>query len=208
MHRDLTGLSPLDHVLGNGLVRGAVVLCAAPPNVGSTTLALQLLDGLRHRCLYSTGEETLEKVTSTAQHLRVATDRVSLVSARDLSKILKSAHETQAQALAIDSIQTLHCSDSGGRPGSPPQLTKCVNWLVTYAKEHAVAIWLVGRVNRNGDLAGPRTIEHTVDVSLKLEQGPAFAGNERILRCSGKNRFAASNLSGRFELTNNGLRAA
>jgi DNA repair protein RadA/Sms len=202
MLRDSTGLAPLDHVLGGGLVRGAVVLCAARPNSGSTTLALQLLDGLHRRCLYTTGDETHAEVTSKARRLGVAVDRVSLAVERDLSEILKRARAMQAQAIVIDPIQRLYYA--GTLAWGSSLLTKCLEQLVAYAKEHDTSIWLVGRITRAGDVAGPKTIEHHVDVALKLELG---SSDERILNCASKNRFATSDRVGRFKLTEEGLRA-
>jgi DNA repair protein RadA/Sms len=100
------------------------------------------------------------------------------------------------------------CHDVTGRAGSTSQLKECTARLVTYAKakEHPTALWIIGHVTGDGDIAGPKTIEHDVDVVLELSQGPQFEGSERILRCPGKNRFGPTTAVGSFELTDEGLR--
>jgi len=194
-------LSPLDHVLGGGLVRGAVVLLAGQIGIGRTSLTLQMLNGLRHRCLYATTEETREHVVATASRIGAASDLVSVITERDLNKIFAEAQAVHVQTIAIDTIQKLY-SNAEAKPGSPTQLKKCVERLVSYAKDNDTAIWLVGHVTQAGDIAGPRAIEHSVDVTLQLEP---CAGNERILRSAGKNRFGSTSPVGRFELTKNGF---
>lgn len=205
--RDSTGLPPLDHVLGGGLVVASVVLLASPPGVGKTSLTLQMLDGLRHRCLYVTGEETREQVAATARRIGAVSNRIYVLAERHLDKIFAHARAMRAQTIAIDSIQKMICEDVGGRAGSPAQLKECTSRLVQYAKTTDTALWLIGHVTGDGDIAGPKTIEHDVDVVLELEQGAKFEGNERILRCPSKNRFGPTNVVGHFELTAKGFAA-
>ena len=203
--RDSTGLPPLDNVLGGGLVAASVVLLASCPGVGKSSLTLQMLYGLGHRCLYVTGEETREQIAGTARRIGALTPRLFVLAERDLAKIFAHARAMRAQTIAIDSIQKMVCRDVNGRAGSPGQLKECTARLVTYAKNHDTALWLIGHVTNDGDVAGPKTIEHDVDVVLELLQGEKFEGNERLLRCSGKNRFGATNVVGRFELTAKGF---
>jgi DNA repair protein RadA/Sms len=204
--RNSTGLLPLDHVLGGGLVEASVVLLASSVGVGKTSLTLQMLDGLGQRCLYVTGEETREHVVSRARRIGAASRKIYMLAERNLEKILACAQRIRAQTIAIDSIQMMMiCEDIGGRTGSPGQIKACTARLVDYAKTTETAAWLIGHVRANGDIAGPKTIQHDVDVVLKLEQGAKFKGNERILRCSGKNRFGSTNVMGRFELTAKGF---
>lgn len=203
--RDSTGLAPLDNVLGGGLVAASVVLLASPPGIGKSSLTLQMLAGLGHRCLYVTGEETREQIAGTARRIGALTPRLFVLCERDLAKILAHARAMRAQTIAIDSIQKMICQDVNGRAGSPGQLKECTARLVTYAKSNDTALWLIGHVTGDGDVAGPRTIEHDVDVLLELSQGAKFEGNERILTCSNKNRFGATNVTGRFELTAKGF---
>jgi DNA repair protein RadA/Sms len=203
--RDLTCLHPLDHVLGGGLVVGSVVLLASPPGCGKSSLTLQMLDGLGHRCLYVTGEETREQIAATARRIGAASNKVYPFVEHRIDKIFAKARAIRAQTIAIDSIQKMLCEDVSGRPGSPSQLKECTARLVKFAKTTETAVWIIGHVTSDGDVAGPRTLEHDVDVLLEMEQGPKFEGNERILKCPSKNRFGATNIEGRFELTAKGF---
>lgn len=193
-----TGLAPLDAVLGGGLVVASVVLLAALPGTGKSSLTLQMLDGLGHRCLYVTGEETREQVAATARRIGAASSKIFVVAERNLDKIFAHARAVRAQTIAIDSIQKMYCEDLDSRPGTPGQLKECTSRLVQYAKETGTALWLIGHVTGDGAVAGPKTIEHDVDVVLELEQGN---GRQRILRCIGKNRFGDTSVVGHFEIT-------
>ena len=204
--RNSTGLPPLDHVLGGGLVVASVILLASPPGIGKTSLTLQMLNGLGHRCLYVTGEETRAAVAATARRVGAASSKIYVVVERRLDKIFEKARAIHAQTIAIDSIQKMICDDVAGRAGSASQLKVCTERLVQFAKTPpGTTIWLIGHVTGDGDIAGPKAIEHDVDVVLEMEQGAKFGGNERILRCSGKNRCGATNVAGRFEITPGGF---
>lgn len=203
--RDSTGLPPLDHVLGGGLVVGSVVLLASPPGIGKSSLSLQMMDGLGHRCLYVSGEETREQLAATARRIGAASNKIYPFIERNIDKIFAKARSIRAQTIAIDSIQKMLCDGVSGRAGSPTQLKECTARLVTYAKTTGTAVWIIGHITSDGNVAGPMTIEHDVDVVLELEQGPKFDGNERVLRCNGKNRFGPANVEGRFELTAKGF---
>lgn len=203
--RDLTGLLPLDHVLGGGLVVGSVVLLAAPPGTGKTSLTLQMLDGLGHRALYVTGEETEVQVAATARRIGAVSSQIYVFAECNLDDIFAHARAMQAKTIAIDSIQKMACDDVNGRAGSQAQLKECTARLVKYAKKTGTELWLIGHVTGDGDIAGPKTIEHDVDVVLELDRGPKFEGNERILKCSSKNRFGPTNVVGHFELTSKGF---
>jgi DNA repair protein RadA/Sms len=203
--RDSTGLAPLDHVLGGGLVAASVVLLASCPGVGKSSITLQMLVGLRHRCLYVTGEETKQQIAATARRIGAVSNRLYVLAERSLSQIFAHARSMRAQTIAIDSIQKMVCEDVGGRAGSPGQIKECTARLVDYAKTTDTAVWLIGHVTGDGDIAGPKTIEHDVDVVLELDQGPKFEGNERILRCPSKNRFGPTNVVGHFQLTARGF---
>jgi len=203
--RDLTGLSPLDHVLGGGLVEASVVLLAAPPGTGKTSLTLQMLEGLGHRALYVTGEETEVQVAATARRVGVSSSNIFVFAECDLYNIFAHAQALRAKTIAIDSIQKMACDDVNGRAGSTTQLKECTARLVKYAKQSKTALWLIGHVTSDGDIAGPKTIEHDVDVVLELDRGPKFEGNERILNCLSKNRFGPTGVKGHFELTPRGF---
>jgi DNA repair protein RadA/Sms len=203
--RDETGLAPLDYVLGGGLVVASIVLLASPRGIGKTSLSLQMLAGLRHRCLYVTGEETREQLAATARRVGALTPRLHVLAERNLAKIFAHARAMRAQTIVIDSIQKMKCDEVSGRAGSPAQLKECTAQLVDYAKRNDTALWLIGHVTGEGDIAGPKTIEHEVDVVLELTKGEKFEGKERILRCLDKNRFGESDRVGHFELTATGL---
>ena len=200
-----TGLLPLDHVLGGGLVEASVVLLASAPGTGKTSLTLQVLKRLGHSCLYASGEETREQIADTARRLGAASPQVYVLAERRLEEILVQARETRARTIAIDSIQTIACEDASGRAGSPGQVKKCAERLVDFAKNNGVTVWFVGHVTSAGDIAGPVMLEHVVDVVLELKLGKRLDGRERILRCRDKNRYGEANRFGYFELTKAGL---
>jgi DNA repair protein RadA/Sms len=185
-----TGFPALDRVLGGGLVEGSTTLLAGRPNTGKRMLTLQVLDWLGCRCLYVTGEETREQVAATAQRIGALSSRIYVLSERRLGVILEHAHSMRAQVIAIDTIQTLTW-----------QLRTCMKRLLDYAKTTNTTLWLVDLLTSDGSIAGPKTIEHDVDVVLELDQ----EGNERILRCPSKNRFGPTNIVGRLTLTAGGL---
>jgi hypothetical protein len=174
----------------------------------NSSLTLQMLASLKHPCLYVTGEETKEQVAGTARRIGALKPHLYVLCERDLIRIFAHARALEAKTIAIDSIQKMICHDVTGRAGSTSQLKECTARLVTYAKakEHPTALWIIGHVTGDGDIAGPKTIEHDVDVVLELSQGPQFEGSERILRCPGKNRFGPTTAVGSFELTDEGLR--
>lgn len=201
-----TGLAPLDHVLGGGLVVGSVVLLASPRGVGKSSLSLQMLAGLDRQCLYVSGEETVAQVAATARRINAATPSLHVLVERHLSTIFSHARKMRAQVMVIDSIQKMLCAEVNGRAGSPAQVKECSSQLVDFAKTTETALWIIGHVTGEGAIAGPQTIEHDVDVVLELTAGMKLMGTERILRCLGKNRFGPSENVGSFELTPEGLK--
>lgn len=206
--RDSTGLTPLDYVLGGGLVVNSVVLLTALPGAGKSTLTLQMLHGLGHRTLYVTGEETKEQVAVTAHRIGAVSSQLYVLPERRLSKIFATAKKLRVRTIAIDSIQKMICDDVSGRAGTPTQVKASMELLTHFAKTMGTALWVVGHVTSDGDAAGPKTLEHDCDAVLELAHGTKFDGNERILRCpGGKNRFGAANLVGYFELTAKGLKS-
>jgi DNA repair protein RadA/Sms len=196
-----TGLPTLDHVLNGGLVEGSTTLLAGRPGTGKTTLTLQMLDGLRLRCLYVTDEETREHVEAKACRVGAMSDRIHVLAEQRLEEILKHARSMHAQALAIDTIQMLRCEHVRGRPGLPAQLRGCTARLIDYAGTTGTTLWFVGHLTACGDIAGPITIVHSVDVVLRLDQ----EDDKRILRCPSKNRFGPTNAVGRLKLTAEGF---
>jgi len=205
--RTSTGLPPLDHVLGGGLVDGSVVLLASPRGIGKSSLSLQMLAGLvDQQTLYVSGEETVAQVAATARRINAATPNLSVYVERNPARIFAHARKMRAKTIVIDSIQKMVCDEVNGRAGSPAQVKECTAHFVDFAKSTNTVLWIIGHVTGDGAIAGPTTIEHDVDVVLELTAGLKLEGNERIIRCLGKNRFGPSNLVGSFELTDKGLR--
>ncbi len=206
-----TRLRTLDRVLGGGLVEGSTLLLAGRPGTGKTTLTLQMLDGLGVRCLYTTGEETREHVEAKARRVGAMSDWIRVLAEQRLEKILQQAQSMRAQALAIDTIQMLHCEHVKGRPGLPAQLRGCTARLIDYARTTGTTLWLVGHLTERGDIAGPRTIVHDVDVVLRLDQ----EDDQRIWLRPDKNRFGSTSVTladhrwahlvGQLQLTSGGF---
>ncbi len=200
-----SGLSEVDRVLGGGLVPGSVTLVGGEPGIGKSTLLLQLLAGAARRgrrCLYVSGEESASQVRSRADRLAAVEDRLLLVSETVLGHILAHLGEVKPDVVVVDSVQTLHDPSVGSAPGSVVQVRDCAYGLVQHAKQEGIALVLVGHVNKEGAIAGPRLLEHMVDTVLELE-GDRHHGL-RVLRAS-KHRFGPTSEVGLFEMNGAGL---
>lgn len=196
----------MDRVLGGGLVPGSVALLAGEPGIGKSTLLLHVVAHLAvsgHACLLVSGEESHAQVAARARRLGIRGDDVRFAHGRDLELVLDTARATRPALLAVDSIQTLRAEDVAGMPGGPSQVRLCTDALVGLAKAEGIAVLLTGHVTKDGDLAGPRTLEHAVDVVLTFD-GDARSGL-RILS-GGKNRFGAEGETAWFEMGSEGLR--
>jgi DNA repair protein RadA/Sms len=203
--RVLTGLAGLDRVLGGGLVPASVTLLAGEPGIGKSTLVLHLLAALSRAgrsCLLVSGEESHGQVAARARRLGVASEAVAFAPGRDLGSVLATARERRPFLLAVDSIQTLR-DPSGPLAGGVSQVRACTDALVGLAKEQGIAVVMTGHVTKDGDLAGPRALEHAVDVVVLFE-GDARSGL-RVL-AGGKNRFGAEGETAWFEMGSSGLR--
>jgi DNA repair protein RadA/Sms len=201
-----TGLSDVDRVLGGGLVPASVVLLAGEPGIGKSTLLLQLLGNLSatgRPCLLVSGEESRAQVAARARRLGVPGDALTFAPGRDLQAVIDAARVVRPFVLAVDSIQTIR--DAGGTqmPGGVSQVRMCADALVGLAKTEGVTVLLTGHVTKDGDLAGPRALEHAVDVVLSFD-GDARSGL-RVL-AGGKNRFGAEGETAWFEMDGRGLR--
>lgn len=200
-----TGLLDLDRVLGGGLVPGSVVLLAGAPGIGKSTLLLQWLSAMgaggRSGLLVS-GEESRAQVASRARRLGVPVDTVAFAPGRDLHEVLAAARSLQPQVLAVDSVQTLRDVEATTQPGGVAQVRACTDALVELAKEDDIAVVLAGHVTKDGDLAGPRALEHAVDVVLSFEGDPR--SGLRIVSGS-KNRFGSEGETAWFEMGAAGL---
>jgi DNA repair protein RadA/Sms len=204
-HRIRTGFRGVDRVLGGGLVPGSVVLLAGAPGIGKSTLLLQLASSLAaagHPCLLASGEEARGQVAARARRLGLRAEGLGYVSGRDLSQVVASALAERPAVLIVDSVQTIREGESAALPGGVAQVRACTDALVSVAKEHGIAIVLIGHVTKDGDLAGPRTLEHAVDAVLTFE-GDQRSGL-RVL-AGGKNRFGPEGEVAWYEMTSSGL---
>jgi DNA repair protein RadA/Sms len=203
--RRSTGISPLDRVLGGGIVPGMGILIGGDPGIGKSTLLLQTaasLAGPECRVLYATGEESGEQIALRARRLGIASEHVDLLPENSLERILEVAGETRPRSLIIDSIQTLVLPSLESPAGSIAQVRESASRLLLFSKERGMPLFLIGHVTKEGALAGPKTLEHLVDTVVYFEGDGAFA--HRILRTV-KNRFGPAGEMGVFEMTDHGL---
>ncbi len=201
-----TGLQEFDRVLGGGLVPGSVTLLGGPPGIGKSTLLLQACAGLAKSSpviLYASGEESVAQVGHRAVRLSVAGDRLLLLAETRLEEILNAAKEHNASVLVVDSVQTIYSEHNEGLPGNASQIRIVAAQLIAFAKTRDVPVVLVGHVTKDGQLAGPRLLEHMVDAVLSFEGDDERA--TRLLRAS-KNRFGSTHELGVFEMSGEGLR--
>ncbi|PWK51694.1 DNA repair protein RadA [Pleionea mediterranea] len=200
-----TQLTELDRVLGGGLVPGSVILIGGDPGIGKSTILLQAMCLLsqQQKTLYVTGEESLQQVTMRAQRLGLNGDALKLLTETQVESILAQAKIEQPKIMVVDSIQTIYTEQLQSAPGGVAQVRESAAVLVRYAKQHNVALFMVGHVTKDGALAGPRVLEHMVDAVLYFEG--ERDGRYRILRAV-KNRFGAVNELGVFAMTEAGLK--
>jgi DNA repair protein RadA/Sms len=205
VQRFSTRLGEIDRVLGGGLVPGSVVLIGGDPGIGKSTLLLQMLAGLleQMKCLYVTGEESLQQVGMRAKRLGLSAESLSCVTETSVDSVLALAEEERPQLMVIDSIQTLYSEDVASAPGSVSQVRESAAGLVRYAKQNDCAVILVGHVTKEGALAGPRILEHMVDAVLYFESDSG--SRYRVIRAI-KNRFGTVNELGVFAMTGQGLK--
>ncbi len=200
-----TSMGELDRVLGGGLVPGSVVLIGGDPGIGKSTVLLQAMCQLSQNrsVLYVTGEESLQQVTMRAHRLGLNGDELKLLTETQVESILTLAKKENPQIMVLDSIQTLYTEQLQSAPGGVAQVRESAAVMVRYAKQHNVALFMVGHVTKDGALAGPRVLEHMVDAVLYFEG--ERDGRYRILRAV-KNRFGAVNELGVFAMSETGLK--
>ena len=204
--RQGTGIDELDRVLGGGIVEGGVVLIGGDPGIGKSTLLLQAVDALQRSglpALYVTGEESGAQVALRARRLGITGSQVSVLAEIQLEKIIATLAAQQPAVAVIDSIQTVYSDQLTSAPGSVAQVRECAAHLTRWAKSSGCAIVLVGHVTKDGQLAGPRVLEHMVDTVLYFE-GDTHS-SFRLIRAI-KNRFGAVNEIGVFAMTEQGLK--
>ena len=199
-----TGDNELNRVLGGGLVPGSMVLLGGEPGIGKSTLVLQF--ALHNRCgkvLYVSGEESIAQIKMRAQRLGIENDECLFLSGNSLENVLEHSRSIQPDLLIIDSIQTLATEAVDSIPGSLSQIRECTNMLLRYSKENTISTILIGHIPKDGQLAGPKILEHMVDTVLQFEGDQQYM--YRILR-SIKNRFGSTSEIGIYEMLQSGLR--
>lgn len=204
--RDTTGIQELDRVLGGGLVKGSAILLGGDPGIGKSTLLLQTVISLSStgkECFYVSGEESAEQIILRSKRTNMKSANTKIASATSLSDIMNLVQQFEnLDVLVIDSIQTIYNEAIESAPGSVSQIRACAFELIRIAKEKNIAVILVGHVTKEGNIAGPKVLEHMVDCVLYFE---GERGNQfRIIRAV-KNRFGAANEIGVFEMTDTGL---
>ncbi len=199
-----TGFSELDRVLGGGAVKGSLVLVGGAPGIGKSTLLLQICGVLREKTiLYVSGEESAKQLKLRAERLGVVSDELYVLAETNIDKILTAIDELNPEIVVIDSIQTMFNGDITSGPGSVSQVKDCTMALMHSAKASGYTCFVVGHVNKEGAIAGPKVLEHMVDCVLYFEGDKAL--NYRIIRAA-KNRFGSTNEIGVFEMAEGGLK--
>ena len=203
--RTLTGLQELDRVLGGGLVCGSVVLLSGEPGIGKSTLLLQISDtlGKTRKVLYVSGEESEGQIKLRANRLKTEGANLYMLAETNVEKILEATDKLKPDVIIVDSIQTMYTEQSASSAGSVAQVKEATMSFIAKAKSEGISVILVGHVNKEGSIAGPKVLEHMVDAVL------CFEGDRRqcyrIIRAN-KNRFGSTNEIGVFEMTDKGLR--
>ena len=199
-----TGMGELDRVLGGGAVAGSLVLVGGAPGIGKSTLLLQICNSLcsGRKVLYVSGEESERQLKLRAERLGVDPDELFILSETRLSDVLEAVDEMQPDILIVDSVQTLYNDDNESSPGSVSQVKDCTMSMMQLSKSNGITVFVVGHINKDGNIAGPKVLEHMVDCVLYFEGDPKTS--YRMLRAA-KNRFGSTNEIGVFEMMDRGL---
>lgn len=203
--RQVTGIGELDQVLGGGIVTGSLILLSGEPGIGKSTLTLQILDGIApnvKKCLYVTGEESVEQVSDRAHRLKCTHDNIQLQYDTSLESILATIESEQPDFLVLDSIQVIASDEIPGAAGSLSQVRTVCEGIMNAIKSRGIPTLLIGHVNKDGKIAGPKVLEHLVDTVLVLEG--ERDREMRILRAV-KNRYGTVSEVGLFEMDEQGL---
>ena len=203
--RATTGMGELDRVLGGGVVAGSLVLFSGAPGIGKSTLLLQICSELcrQRQVLYCSGEESEQQLKLRADRLQVHTDRLLVLSETSIDQIVACTEEYKPDLLIVDSIQTLYAESNTATSGSVSQVKDCTMRLLQLCKTTGLTVFIVGHVNKEGAIAGPKVLEHMVDCVLYFEGDPNT--HYRLLRAE-KNRFGSTNEIGVFEMVDTGLK--
>lgn len=199
-----TGLKELDRVLGGGIVKGSLILLGGDPGIGKSTILLQICQylGNSNEILYVSGEESKRQIKLRAERLGVNSDNLSILTQTDVELISETIRQDKPDIVMIDSIQTMSLDELSSSPGSVTQVRESTNYLMRVAKSLDIPIIIVGHVNKEGSIAGPKVLEHVVDAVLHFEGDKQMT--YRILRAV-KNRYGSTNEIGVFEMTDSGL---
>ena len=202
--RSQTGLAELDRVLGGGLVTGSVVLLSGEPGIGKSTLLLQICDtlGTNKTVLYVSGEESSGQIKLRAQRLKVSGSRLYILTETNIERILSEAKKIAPDVIIADSVQTMYSDHVTSAPGSISNVKEVAMAFIAKAKSEGISVILVGHVNKEGGIAGPKVLEHMVDAVLNFEGDKRQS--YRIIRAN-KNRYGSTNEIGVFEMTDTGL---
>lgn len=204
--RTSTGYEELDRVLGGGIVKGSLVLIGGEPGIGKSTLILQLCDkiakGEDEKVLYVSGEESAEQVKLRADRLQIHNDHILFLGETDIDAIEAEIIEIKPKLVVIDSIQTMYSNEISSAPGTVSQVREITARIMKCCKQNQITTIIIGHVTKDGNIAGPRVLEHMVDTVLYLEGERYFS--YRILR-GVKNRFGSTNEIGMFEMLNEGM---
>ncbi len=199
-----TGIDEINRVLGGGIVPGSLILIGGEPGIGKSTLILQLALGLDNlRVLYASGEESIQQIKLRAERLNISSEKCYFIVETSLENLIAHSEQFKPDILIVDSIQTLSTELIESSPGSVVQVRECTSAILKYAKRNSIAVFLIGHINKEGSLAGPKVLEHIVDAVLQFEGDSNYMF--RILR-SIKNRFGSTSELGIFEMRNDGLR--
>ncbi len=203
-HRYKTGLSELDRVLGGGIVKGSLILISGEPGIGKSTILLQICEylGRELRILYVSGEESARQIKLRAGRLGVSSPNLMILTETDVQFIVEEIRTEKPDLVMVDSIQTMNHTELTSSPGSVTQVRECTNSMMRCAKSLDIPIIIVGHVNKDGAIAGPKVLEHIVDAVLYFEGDRQMT--YRILRAV-KNRYGSTNEIGVFDMGENGL---
>ena len=200
-----TGLSELDRVLGGGIVKGSLILISGEPGIGKSTILLQICGSLCEdaKVLYVSGEESSRQIKLRAERLGVCNGNLFLLTETDIQAVIEQIREARPDLVMIDSIQTMNLTDLSSSPGSVTQVRECTSAVMRAAKTLEIPVIVVGHVNKDGAIAGPKVLEHIVDTVLYFEGDRRLS--YRILRAV-KNRYGSTNEIGVFDMEEDGLR--
>lgn len=191
-----------NRVIGNGLVKGSVILLGGEPGIGKSTLTLKIALTLNEKVLYISGEESNEQIKLRATRIDLNNEKCYIYNETEVNTILKTSDEVKPELIIIDSIQTIHTQDIDAIPGSVSQIKHCAEQLIKYAKDRLIPIIIIGHITKDGAIAGPKVLEHMVDTVLQFEGDKNHL--YRLVR-SIKNRFGSTNELGIYEMNENGL---